>query len=41
MANEHNKPVDQAFSLIRTHARNHNVSIRSVADAIVRSGLQI
>ena len=30
-----------AFSLIRTHARNHNVSIRSVAEAIVRLGLRI
>ncbi len=37
----HNTTVDQAFNLIRAHARNHNVSIRSVADGIVQLGLKV
>jgi GAF domain-containing protein len=41
VARERQTTTDQAFKLIRTHARNHNVSIRSVAEAIVRLGLQI
>lgn len=41
VANEHHTTVDQAFTRIRTHARNRNVSIRSVAEAIVHLGLKI
>lgn len=41
VANEHHTNVDQAFTRIRTHARSHNVSIRSVAEAIVQLGLKI
>ena len=33
--------VEQAFRRIRTHARNHNVAIGSVAEAIVKLGLKI
>jgi GAF domain-containing protein len=41
VANEHGIPIEKAFERIRTHARNHHVSIRSVAEGIVRLGLQI
>jgi len=41
VASEQNTTVDEAFSRIRTHARNHNVSIRSVAGAIMQLGLKI
>jgi GAF domain-containing protein len=41
VASEHETTVNQAFNLIRTHARNHNVAVRSVADAIVQLGLKI
>jgi GAF domain-containing protein len=41
VASEKNADIDQAFKLIRTHARNHNVSIRSVAEAIVQLDLKI
>lgn len=41
VANDHDTTVDQAFDLIRDHARNHNVTLRSVADAIVRLSLRI
>jgi GAF domain-containing protein len=41
VASEHDTAVDQAFNRIRTHARNHNVSIRSVAQAIVQLSLKI
>jgi GAF domain-containing protein len=33
--------VDQAFQLMRRHARNHNASMRSVACAIVHLGLRV
>jgi len=36
-----NTTVDQAFRRIRTHARNHNVAIASVAEAVVKLGLKI
>ena len=41
VANEHDSTIDQAFNRIRTHARNHHVSIHSVAEAVVRLGLRI
>jgi AmiR/NasT family two-component response regulator len=33
--------VDQAYRLIRRHARDNNASLRMVAEAIVAVGLQI
>lgn len=33
--------IDQAYQRIRTHARNNNTSLRAVAEAIVRVGLQV
>ncbi|MFC7405130.1 GAF and ANTAR domain-containing protein [Georgenia alba] len=33
--------VDQAFELIRRHARNHQVRVRDLADAIVHMGLRL
>ena len=33
--------VDQAYRLIRRHARNNNASLRMVAEAIVAVGLQV
>jgi PAS domain S-box-containing protein len=33
--------IDQAYELIRTHARDNNTSLRAVAEAIVGVGLQI
>lgn len=33
--------VDAAFDLIRRHARNHNTSVRTVAEAIVHAGLRV
>lgn len=37
----HGIDVEQAFERIRAHARRHNVSVRSVAEAIVELGLTI
>jgi len=33
--------IDQAYQLMRRHARNHNASLRAVAEAIVAVGLQV
>ena len=33
--------IDQAYQLIRTHARNNHASLRAVAEAIVEVGLQV
>lgn len=41
IANAHNTTVDQAFDLIRQHARSHNVTVRAVAEAIVNLGLTV
>ena len=41
VANEYGTTVERSFERIRTHARNHHVSIRSVAEGIVRLGLPI
>ena len=41
VAHGHDTTVDEAFKRIRTHARAHNVTVRSVAEAIVRLGMQI
>ena len=41
VASENDTTVEQAFRRIRAHARNHNVAIGSVAEAIVKLGLKI
>jgi len=40
-AQQHAVSVDEAFALIRRHARRNNASIRAVAGAIVAVGLQV
>lgn len=37
----HDINIDQAFALIRTHARNHHTSLHTLAEAIVRAGIQL
>jgi len=34
-------PLDESYELIRQHARRHNATVHSVADAIVRLGLEL
>jgi GAF domain-containing protein len=41
LANRHHLTVDAAFALLRLHARSHNASVRSVAEAVVNLGLDI
>jgi len=38
---QHSFTVDQAYQLMRRHARNNNASLRQVAEAIVAVGLQV
>jgi PAS domain S-box-containing protein len=40
-AQRHGTTIDQAYQLIRTHARNNNAGLRTVAEAIVEVGLQV
>jgi GAF domain-containing protein len=40
-ASQHSVTIDQAFRLIRTHARNNNASLRAVAETIVAVGLHV
>jgi GAF domain-containing protein len=40
-AHKHAVSVDQAYQLIRRHARRNNASLRVVAEAIVAVGLQV
>jgi len=40
-AQRHGVTIGQGFELIRAHARNHGVSLRSVAEAIVEVDLQV
>jgi len=40
-ANMHAVTVEQAYQLMRGHARHNNASVRQVADAIVAVGLQV
>lgn len=40
-AQQHAVTVDEAFHLMRGHARSNNASIRAVAEAIVAVGLQV
>ena len=34
-------PIDQAYDVIRSHARSNNASLRAVAEAIVAVGLRV
>lgn len=40
LAAERHTTVDQAFEVLRRHARNHSVTLRSVAEAVVSLGLR-
>jgi len=40
-AHKHKVSVDQAYHLMRGHARSNNASMRTVAEAIVAVGLQV
>jgi len=40
-AQQHAVTVDQAYHLMRGHARSNNASLRAVAEAIVAVGLQV
>jgi GAF domain-containing protein len=40
LAAERHIPVDEAFEVLRRHARSHAVSLRSVAEAVVSLGLR-
>jgi GAF domain-containing protein len=40
LAAERHISVDEAFSVLRRHARSHSVSLRSVAEAVVNLGLR-
>jgi GAF domain-containing protein len=40
MAAQRNVSIDAAFELLRNHARNHNSSLRAVAEAVVNLGLR-
>jgi GAF domain-containing protein len=40
-AHQNTVPVDQAYQLMRRHARNNNTSLRVVAEAIVGVGLKV
>jgi GAF domain-containing protein len=38
---QHSVSIDEAYQLIRGHARNNNASLRAVAEAIVSAGLHV
>jgi GAF domain-containing protein len=40
LAGERGIPVDQAFQVLRAHARSHNAPLREVANAVVNLGLR-
>jgi GAF domain-containing protein len=40
-AQQHSVTIDEAYQLMRRHARNNNASLRAVAEAIVTVGLQV
>ncbi len=40
LAAERHIPVDEAFDVLRRHARSHAVSLRSVAEAVAGLGLR-
>jgi GAF domain-containing protein len=41
VAATHEVSIDEAFELIRRHARSHQATVRAVSDAIVSNGLEI
>ena len=41
IANQRDITVDAAFELLRSHARSHQATLRSVADAVVNLRLQL
>ncbi len=41
IAEQHSVTIDEAYQLIRSHARNNNASLRAVAEAIVSVGLKV
>lgn len=41
VAARHGVGVEEAFELVRAHARHHHVTVRAVCDAIVNLGLQL
>ncbi|MFB7874104.1 GAF and ANTAR domain-containing protein [Nocardia sp. NPDC056064] len=41
LANQHSIDMDQAFALIRNHARSHHVTVQAVAKAIVELHLRL
>jgi hypothetical protein len=41
VGHDHGTTVEQAFGLIRAHARNHNVTVKSVVEAIVALGMPV
>ena len=41
IAQRHGVTINQAYHLVRAHARNRNASLRTVAEAIVEVGLQV
>jgi len=40
-AQQNSVTIDQAYQLMRGHARNNNASLRTVAEAIVAVGLRV
>ena len=40
LAGERNITLDQAFNVLRNHARRRNVPVRSIANAVVELGLR-
>jgi PAS domain S-box-containing protein len=40
-AQRHGVTIEQAYQLIRAHARNNNTTLRTVAEAIVQVGLEV
>jgi GAF domain-containing protein len=41
IAQQNSVTIDQAYQLMRSHARNNNASLRVVAEAVVAVGLQV
>ncbi len=40
LAAERKISMDRAYEILRKHARDHNASLRSVAEAVVNLGLR-
>jgi GAF domain-containing protein len=41
IARDHNISIDQAFEMLRAHARNRNANLHDVANAVVHLGLRL